>query len=201
MTCQGCGTPIEPSGPRDHRRKWCSERCRKAQYGGTCVDCGAPTYGGNGQAKAPERCLLCRATYQHEARRWTREAVVAAIQAWTAEHGRPPTATDWNSAMARAASRPERPDDFPPVATVQREFGSWANAVEAAGFDRPRPGVYGRPDRAEMVEACQRLYTSGLAYRHVAAELGIGKTTALRYLHRGGVQMRPSGWQPKAVAA
>lgn len=60
--CHGCGTvigqPVLPQGG-GRRRKWCSERCRKAQYGGRCIDCGAPTYGGDGAANAPTRCRRC----------------------------------------------------------------------------------------------------------------------------------------------
>jgi hypothetical protein len=61
--------------------------------------------------------------------KWTREAVIEAIRDKTAELGHPPASKT-----------------VAPVATAaKRIFGSWANAVEAAGFDRPtrggRPGV------------------------------------------------------------
>lgn len=55
--CATCSAPLEP--PVHPRRKFCSDHCRKAQYGGTCIDCGAPTDGSNGRDKAPERCRTC----------------------------------------------------------------------------------------------------------------------------------------------
>jgi hypothetical protein len=39
--------------------KFCSDKCRKASYGGTCIDCGARTDGSNGRDKAPELCRDC----------------------------------------------------------------------------------------------------------------------------------------------
>lgn len=56
---------------------------------------------------------------------WTREKIIAAIQAFAAEHGRPPTSTERPS-MAQQS---------------KREFGSWADAVEAAGFAKPTRGT------------------------------------------------------------
>lgn len=56
--CQACGAPIDQ--PRCGRRKWCSERCRKSQYAGSCIDCGAPTNGtAGGHKRTPERCVEC----------------------------------------------------------------------------------------------------------------------------------------------
>lgn len=57
-TCAGCGVEIPPSkgGPP---RKWCSERCRKGQYAGTCEKCGKPTNGYDGPGSASSRCGDC----------------------------------------------------------------------------------------------------------------------------------------------
>lgn len=52
--CETCGGDIETRGTR---RRFCSERCRKAQYAGACEVCGAPTNGYNGPGKASRRCL------------------------------------------------------------------------------------------------------------------------------------------------
>lgn len=77
-------------------------------------------------------------------RRWTRETMIAAIQRFATRYGRPPGAADFNPAMVRAAGHDWRAErfyadaDYPTVPSVAREFGSWADAVEAAGF--PRPG-------------------------------------------------------------
>src|SRR4051794_21683112 len=64
-------------------------------------------------------------------RRWSAEAILAAIQHSAAEHGRPPTSSEWLV---------NRPPGVPSVYVVQIRFGSWANAVEAAGFPRPHLG-------------------------------------------------------------
>lgn len=54
--CAGCGAPLAPSEGRP--RKWCSERCRKAQYSVPCEDCGAPVNGNDGRG-AHRWCLEC----------------------------------------------------------------------------------------------------------------------------------------------
>jgi hypothetical protein len=58
--------------------------------------------------------------------RWTREAIVEAIQAWTVEQGRAPQAQDWS---AGSATHPERST----VAKAFRGAGGWAGALFAAG--------------------------------------------------------------------
>lgn len=62
-TCKGCGVELPPKTWQGRDRMWCSERCRKSQYAGACVECGGPTdgtvpgrYPGRG---APERCRTC----------------------------------------------------------------------------------------------------------------------------------------------
>lgn len=62
--------------------------------------------------------------------KWTRETVIAAIQAFAAEQGRTPTARD-NGGLVIAA---------------KRLFPSWGDAVVAAGFERPRRGHTNRID-------------------------------------------------------
>lgn len=59
--CAGCAATLPPPKRAGGRQqKWCSERCRKAQYAGVCVDCGAPTNGSNGRGeRAAKRCKSC----------------------------------------------------------------------------------------------------------------------------------------------
>lgn len=64
--CAGCGAPVLTK-PQGRPRKWCSERCRKAQYAGACLDCGKPTSGHAGRAGAPARCQTCGARRSSEA--------------------------------------------------------------------------------------------------------------------------------------
>jgi hypothetical protein len=135
--CQGCSTPIEQNARAGRPRKWCSDHCRKETlYSGRCLDCGAPTSLG-GMGRASGHCRSCA----NKARTlWTSETIVSAIQRWAAETGGPPTACDWNTAQARATGRPPRSPHYPPASTVQKVFGSWSNAIEAAGFECRPPG-------------------------------------------------------------
>lgn len=61
--------------------------------------------------------------------RWTRVTIISAMQTWEADHGEPPRAIEWS----------HRSDDWPSTIDVQRAFGTWNNAVVAAGY-KPRRG-------------------------------------------------------------
>jgi hypothetical protein len=67
--------------------------------------------------------------------RWTPDTIVYAITLWHRRHRRPPFTSEWDQAGENHPSRQ----------TVARVFGSWNEAMSAAGFD-PRPR--GRPRRA-----------------------------------------------------
>lgn len=64
--CQNpdCENVLPPNVVPGRARKWCSARCRKAQYGGYC-ECGKKLHGsaGNGP-NVSKRCVAC-----HQARR------------------------------------------------------------------------------------------------------------------------------------
>lgn len=125
-------------------------RARKDSYRGTCQYCGEPTMGGNGPTKAPRQCTAC---FHERSRRWDAEIVLEAIRQFAARYGRPPVATDWNPAHARAVGRGEVADRFyedgcwPLFTYVQFHFGSWNAGIEAAGFAPVRPGHYRRSVR------------------------------------------------------
>jgi hypothetical protein len=72
--------------------------------------------------------------------RWTPETIVYAIGLWYRQHSRPPFTSDWDQAGENHPSRQ----------TVARVFGSWNEAIVAAGFT-PRPR--GRPRRSLTEEA------------------------------------------------
>lgn len=118
-------------------------RARRDRYRGRCRDCGAPTGVSRGRDKALERCRPCWDRYRTL---WTREAIVERIQAWVELYGRTPTATDWNPGMAEAWGRPDIADRFrqdgcwPYTTTVQVRFGSWNDAIRAAGYTPRKPG-------------------------------------------------------------
>lgn len=133
---------LDPTGAGD--------RARKDSYGGKCEVCGHATTGSDGPGTAPKRCVQ-HAILEHE-RKWNRETVVAAIQHWAAEHdGQPPSATDF------LYRRGDDRDKYPAAGSVygrtrkgkngNSPFVYWADAIEAAGFPRPRVGHYERTDR------------------------------------------------------
>jgi hypothetical protein len=55
----------------------------------SCRDCGTAV------VSDAERCLRCALKRRRE-RAWTREEIVAALRAWTADTGAPPTASEWD---------------------------------------------------------------------------------------------------------
>lgn len=58
-------------------------------------------------------------------RPWPQDRIVGALQTWTAQHGRPPRPSDWKTSG----------DRHPSSVTVRAAFGSWAQALTAAGLD------------------------------------------------------------------
>jgi hypothetical protein len=117
------------------------DRARKEAYGGICIDCGGPTSGAEGPAHVAERCLHCTPNAN---RKWTPETVVAAIQEWARRRGQSPTANEWLH-----GGKVVDPDgyEFPAASSCYRSssklnppFETWADAIEAAGFPRPRVG-------------------------------------------------------------
>jgi transcriptional regulator with XRE-family HTH domain len=127
------------------------KRSRRLLYGGTCRICGKITDGSAGNHPPPDICIECGPNEQHENRRWTPEAVIAALQEFRQRVGRTPTATDLlvragapsierTLSTKRLAEIAALPRDLvtPPLPLVQREFGSWRAALEAAGLP-PNP--------------------------------------------------------------
>jgi hypothetical protein len=119
------------------------ENSRKAKLkrGGTCVDCGGPTQYSNYQpGKVSLRCLACStkmfvARNREQARRntkWTDEVILAAIHRWVAEHGSTPKMEQWAPHV--------KPDWAPHGVTVVRRFGTWNQAISAAGYVPRRRG-------------------------------------------------------------
>lgn len=78
----------------------------------------------------------------HNTKIWTRDTIVRAIRDFCLEFGETPVCSDWSPALARRGGFEDRAilyksRQWPSYTTVCNTFGSWANAIEAAGFERP----------------------------------------------------------------
>lgn len=144
---------VDPGFAESSRRL---ARENKKRYRGTCVDCGASTAYSGVRSLGSDRCQACSRRYQHENRRWTAEAVVAAIRLFVERNGRPPVSSEW--------ARADRGCDYPCVNAVARSggwrsapFATWNDALTAAGCPAYAPGCYPRTaeTRARM-SAAQR---------------------------------------------
>jgi hypothetical protein len=71
---------------------------------------------------------------------WTRAAVIQAIRSWADRYGAPPKSLQWAS--------PDRGDEFPSTNAVIRLFGTWKDAIRAAGFTPP---AQGRPPKTSHI--------------------------------------------------
>ncbi len=157
--CKGCGAELQPSRAPGKPRKWCSERCRKAQYGQACIDCGARTVFGRERERVDEpRCHPC--SNEHR-RKWTRETIVSRIQEWARLYGEPPAIPDWNPPQARHVNDEARARRFeearghwPFHNVVFAVFGSWNAAIAEAGFEPRDPtGTVANHARRRSVRA------------------------------------------------
>lgn len=167
--CVGCDTPLPLEiGRPGKRRKWCSERCRKeALYSGKCEQCGGKTNGSNGPGTAATVCMDCL--------RWTREAVLLAVEEWADAHGGvPPTATEWRTKASGGG---------PTQTTVRALFGTWNAMLLEAGFalrcDR----------RPETWEAITDALAGGESVQSVADRFGFTTSNIYNRLRYRGLQM------------
>ena len=135
---------LDPSGEK--------AKTRKQSYGQPCMDCGAPTSGYEGHKKEP-RCVRCANIKNGLGKtKWPRERIIEAIRWWNSEYGEPPASTDWNAHTARHQLHDEpravrfeelfAAGTVPWFNSVVRRFGSFNNAIRAAGFE-PRPSYGG----------------------------------------------------------
>lgn len=131
------------------------QKARRKRYQGSCQTCGSATDGSNGKGSAPGLCEPCYIADRAANAMWTREGIIAAVQRWARQHGRPPTVDDWRPADPGHAY-PNGTDTYGP----RRPFDSWAEVIEAAGFPRPVPGKYKRTaeTRRRMSLAQKRRY-------------------------------------------
>ncbi len=130
-------------------------------------------------------------------KRWPRKFVLDALRAWTGAHGRTPSVCDW----IRAA--PERPS----AGTVINYFGSWNNALYAAGLAPGWRPV--RPHRAwpdeQILLALQRWASeNGRAPRagdwRSAGPTWPQTTTVLTHFGSWAIALREAGLSPAREA-
>lgn len=153
--CAGCSKRFCYTYKKGTPRKWCSERCRKKSYDRECTGCGTRIDG-----TTPSRCSgLCAPCSRDVRREHTREAHIAAIREWVAIYDEPPTMADWNPYFARKVlkdpARAKRAEDegWPHSMSLIQFFGSWNNAIAAAGFTPRRPGRPGHRNSALELRA------------------------------------------------
>ena len=112
------------------------DTARRYIHAHDCERCGEPIL-----AAGVPRCRLCANTSRS---RWgepfTEREIIDAIRAWQRLEGRPPAQADWHPSDHGGVPRWEHEcPRWPPATQVTRRFGSWNAALQAAGFDRPRP--------------------------------------------------------------
>lgn len=116
-------------------RNWC--------LGGECEDCGTPITYDTAKYAPVRRCVDCQLAWRHDQKVWTRDAVIDAIRRYAAAHGRPPSAAAWLH-VDPANNYPNRGSVYQSSGNLGSPFPTWADAIEAAGFPRPRRGHYAR---------------------------------------------------------
>jgi hypothetical protein len=125
----------------------------------------------------PRFCSTC---IHFEQRRWHPEVIIEAIRRFAAEHGRPPLSSECLPPIREW-------DGYPSAQTVQAAFGTWAAAIEAAGF--PRPYVGHKVVRHELAcQECGQSFTSTIS-------------TARYCSHRCGMRHRRRARREESPAA
>jgi transposase-like protein len=109
--------------------------------------------------------------------RWSEGQAIEALRAYAEEVGRQPTADTWKRERRR-----------PATLVYVEMFGSWANAMVAAGFDALVPGdnrsVAERDAFDRESEALQARFDAGATLTELARELGVAPQTLGRRLAR-----------------
>ena len=122
--------------PASAEKALAASRRSKAARRGVCEDCGGETrYGGHrlkgGVSRICAACQLKRLNSPEaiaERTVWPIESIIEAIQRWGAEHGEPPRIRDFHIQSG-----------YPSFSTVIKRFGTWNQAIEAAGFEPRLP--------------------------------------------------------------
>ena len=109
------------------------------------------------------RCQECA---RHRARRheWTRQEALEAIVRWSEVEGRAPTSSEWQSGGRGSRRWSRQYPSWPTVREVQRLFGSWNQALRAAGFKPVQPIGVTKEDVTAALRDAYRELGDGLSY-------------------------------------
>ena len=136
-------------------------RTRKNSYRQPCPRCGGPMTGSDGRSGAPGLCADCSRRAQHDDRFWTAERIVETFRLFHDRYGRSPSVLDTgqgqspsqrrNKSAVRLADADRVRSEFmlPHAAVVAREFGSWKDALAAAGLPANPTGAHAHRDRRQ----------------------------------------------------
>lgn len=120
--------------------------------------------------------------------KWTRRQIISAIRKWVKEHGEVPYYSDWNYPNGRGV---------PSAASLARRFGSFSEAIRAAGFE-PRAKA-GRLRHGSTTKRVARVYK-----RRRTARLTSDQIEAAHLLYREGLSAKELGlrlWQKYGFAS
>jgi hypothetical protein len=99
-----------------------------------CPSCGGPLVSG-------VRCAACTPRKRPAA---TRAEVLEALRSWNTEHGRPPHQEDWGRRAGPDSPWRREWPRWPSASSVFTQFGSWNEALLAAGLPLQRHGAWAR---------------------------------------------------------
>lgn len=132
----------------------------KRRRRGVCEVCGGETRYNGVATNGPSRiCATCQRARQHESRRWTKATIIRSFIRFRDATGRTPRSRDaqgpQESQVLRLSGKRIRELEqvqelglvLPSPHCVQREFGSWAAALVAAGM---KPSRGGAPDHRKV---------------------------------------------------
>jgi hypothetical protein len=121
---------------------------------------------------------------------WSRERIVAALLDWAGEFGRAPRRSDFAPELARALGLAgseetvweQRHPRYPSRGAVEWHFGSWREALAAAGLPhRPEPEL----PLDDRVRAARSMLGGGMSRSAVADALGVSVGSVRNYVLAG----------------
>ena len=164
----------------------------------SCERCGQPIL--KPSAAVCRRCSLTGRS------RWgkpfSEREIVASIRAWKRVQGRAPAQVDWHPIENGGDPRWEREcPRWPPASHVIRRFGSWNLALQAAGFDRPRPPVVSDQQIVEALRAYHREHgLSPLSSEWIRVGLWPDRNTISNRFGSWNTALKAAGLAPRRIA-